>query len=216
MIDRKHLFIFAAATLIFACSEAADDDKTTTTTTTSSGMGGSSTTSSGMGGSSTTGSGMGGGSAGGLNGVVINEISAAGDDYIELYNPGDSDVELGDLKVADDDMGKPKAMDAVTIPMGTKIKAKGYYFILADVKDAKPGEQMMCSPGPSPCIHASWGLSKGKGDKVYILDASDKELASEAYPPNAVPDGQTWGRLPNGSGSFKANKPTPGKENAAP
>jgi hypothetical protein len=33
---------------------------------------------------------------------------------------------------------------------------------------------------------------------------------------NAVVDGQTWGRLPDLTGSFGANKPTPGAANQAP
>lgn len=41
-------------------------------------------------------------------------------------------------------------------------------------------------------------------------------LTMVEYPINAVPDGQTWGHLPDLTGDFAVNKATPGEANAAP
>ncbi|MFT3776513.1 MAG: hypothetical protein QM820_65060 [Minicystis sp.] len=46
--------------------------------------------------------------------------------------------------------------------------------------------------------------------------SKDKAVDEVKYPADAVPGGQTWGRLPDGTGSFGPNKPTPGAANAGP
>jgi hypothetical protein len=213
--------------LLLGCSESTTDDSSTGGTSTSS-DGGTSTTSSSDGGSgASTASGAAGGSgaatsasgaAGGSGSttLIINEISAVGDDYIEIYNPSSAAVDAGGLKIADSDSpGVPKIAGAITLPAGTTVAPGAYLFILADVMDAMPGSQTMCDPGPSPCFHAPWGLSKD-GEEVFILSASDAILATEAFPATGVAMGETWGRLPNATGAFAVNAPTPGEPNEAP
>lgn len=186
---------------------------------TTEGSGGSSLTSSsgqGSGSSGSTGSGVGGGAAG-IGGLVVNEISAvSSEDWVELFNAGDAPVDLTGLRVADEDKpGAPKLADAITFTKDTTLAPGAYLFILAGQASPAPGPQSKCDPGASPCFHAVFGLNKD-GDTLFVVGAGDEILIEAVYPPDAVPAGQTWGRLPNGTGTFAGNKPTPSAENKAP
>jgi hypothetical protein len=82
---------------------------------------------------------------------------------------------------------------------------------------AAPGPQTTCLPGgPDTCFHATWAISAKDGERVYLVSPDDEVLADADYPPNAVPLGQTWGRLPDGTGAFAPNAPTPGAANQGP
>jgi hypothetical protein len=80
------------------------------------------------------------------------------------------------------------------------------------------GPHVMClaSGGPTTCFYASWKVSASNGETVHLLDPKDAPVDEVLYPMDAVPSGQTWGRLPDATGSFAANEPTPGATNAAP
>lgn len=60
--------------------------------------------------------------------------------------------------------------------------------------------------GPSPCFHAAWAISPSRGETVSVVDATGRVVAQGLYPANAVPSGQSWGRLANGAGDFAANQ----------
>jgi len=222
---RTTLWILASAlgALTFACPEAKEDEQTTSsssgtggnTSTSSSSSSGTTSTGTGGGGGSSTSSGSGGAS---IDGLVINEIDAS-DEWVELYNAGASTVDLGGLKIADyDDATQgPKVDEAMQFPSGTTLAAGEYLFVIGDITDPQPGPQTAnCDPGPTPCYHVAWKISGSGGDTIYILDEADVGALHQEYPPDAVADGQTYGRLPNGTGSFAACAPTPGAENAAP
>lgn len=155
-----------------------------------------------------------------LGDVVINEISAT-EDFIELFNTGAAAFDLGGKTLADLDdttMG-PKLDEAISFPAGTSIAPGGYLFILAK-QDAvvMPGEQMPqteCAPGVAPCFYAPFGLSDGDGDAIFLLDGMTT-IARGDYPAAAAPEGQTWCRLPDGTGAFSVCASTPGAANAAP
>jgi hypothetical protein len=144
---------------------------------------------------------------------VINEISASGDDFVELFNAGTMPASTDGLSVADDDAGAPKTDEKVDIS-GLMVMPGEYVFILAGLDAmAMPGLQTDCGPGPMPCFQAAFGISSGSGDVIYLLDQNDAVLVSQAIPAMAVGDGQTYSRLPNGTGDFGAGAPTPGAEN---
>ncbi len=198
---------------------------TSSTTTGSAATSGSSSTSSGGGGATSTGTGQGGattassGSAGGEPEglLVINELSADGDDWIELFNAGEGDLDLSGLRIADQETpGVPKLADAMTIPDGTTLEAGAYLFILGDQDPPADGFTDVCEPGPAPCLQAGFGLSQGNGDEVFVVDTGDAVLVSVVYPADAAVEGESWGRLPNGSGEFAVAGPTPGAESEAP
>lgn len=149
-------------------------------------------------------------------GVVINEVNAQGDDWIELYNAGASSVDLSNHAIADsDDMGAPRADRALRLPAGTMLAPRTYLFVRADVADATEGPQTACAPGPSPCFHIDWGISASNGETVFLLDGDDRVLDRAVYAANAAPEGRSLGRVPDGTGALVAAQPTPGAANRA-
>ena len=154
--------------------------------------------------------------------LVINEIRAVGDDWIELKNVGSAPVDLGGLVLADTDTtvdgGAPRPSDGVRFPAGTSLTPGQYLLVVADLADAGAGPQMTClgDAGPMTCFHAGFGISASRGERIYLLQSGGAVVATADYPANAVPDGRTWGRLPDGTGGFAACAPTPGSANTAP
>ncbi len=155
---------------------------------------------------------------GGSANLVINEISAAGDEWVELYNAGTAPFDLSFLRVADSESdGGPRASRAMRFPAGTMLSPGQYVLVLANQSDAGVGPQTRClDGGPSTCFHATWSISASRGETVWVLSSTGDVTLQELYPMNAAADGQTWGRLPNGTGAFAVNRPTPGALNAAP
>jgi len=151
--------------------------------------------------------------------VVINEIFATGDEWIELVNVGDAVLDLEGYGVADQlDDGTPKLMDAVRFEAGTKLSPGEYLLIVTNVKSPSSGVQTDClaKGGPPTCYQAVFGISASNGDKIFFLSPKDDILEEAPYPINAVADGQSYGRLPNGIGMFAACAPTPGEANTGP
>jgi lamin tail-like protein len=175
----------------------------------------SGSSSSGQGGAGGSSSSSGGGGSGTAQ-VVVNEIAAAGDDWIELFNAGDAVADLAGYAVADEvSPGMPKVGEAVRFEAGTMLDPGAYLLIVADNQAPMPGPQTTCLPngGPSSCYQAGWAISSGNGDVIYLLSPSDEIISSNPYPGNAAEAGQTWGRLPNGVGEFALSAPTPGAAN---
>ncbi len=211
-MHRIALVSWVLSVVALGCSEAKSTD--------GSGGGGTGTTDASTG--ATGGAGQGGGgatsstSSGGSGALVVNEVSAV-DDWVELYNAGAEVVDLGGVMLADQDTpGVPKTAEGITFPDGTTLGPGAYLFVLAK-QTVDPGEQApqtACAPGSSPCFYAPFGLSDGNGDAVFLLDGSDV-LDTAEYPAGAVGAGETWCRLPNGTGAFEACAATPSAENAA-
>jgi hypothetical protein len=149
---------------------------------------------------------------------VINEISAAGDEWVELFNAGAGPVDLSDVQLADSETdGGARLSRAMRFPRGTMLSPGQYVLVLANQSDAGAGPQTLClDGGPITCFHAGWSLSASRGETVWVLSPTGAVSASELYPMNATTTGATWGRLPNGTGAFAVNRPTPGASNAAP
>jgi len=152
----------------------------------------------------------------GTGDVVVNEIDA-NVDWVELYNKGDGPFDLGGLALADSDgAGGPKLDEAIIFPAGTTIAAGASLFILGKQDEiVSPGEQepqTECAPGTSPCFFAPWGLSDGDGDEIFLLDG-DRLVSSSAYPAAVAAKGETWCRVPDGTGEFEVCTPTPGAAN---
>jgi hypothetical protein len=66
-----------------------------------------------------------------LAALKLNEVESSGDtvngDWVELYNPGNSSVDLSGLVVSDN-----KDTSKLVVPAGTKIPAKGYQTIVTE------------------------------------------------------------------------------------
>lgn len=131
--------------------------------------------------------------------LVINEVASNnGDpnpDWLEIYNPGDAEVDISGFGVYD----KPAAIYA--IPAGTKIAAKGYFVIVCDVALA----------GTDPTKYAAFGLSSG-GESAFLVDTKAAIIDQVDFP--ALPLGVSYARIPDGGKTFSNANPTKGAANS--
>lgn len=151
--------------------------------------------------------------------VVINEIRAEGEDWIELVNVGTATADLSGWGVSDSDGdGDARVAMAARFPAGTTLAPAAYLLLVVDQSDAGTGPQMRCvtSGGPATCFHGSFGISASNGESVHLIDPSGRVIESANYPMNAAMTGESWGRLPNGVGAFARNRLTPGEANRGP
>jgi len=148
--------------------------------------------------------------------LVVNEIHAIGDDWVEIFNAGAAPVSLTHLRLADSDsMGLPDQGAAVDLDPAGSLDPGAYLVVLANLGgSANSGVQTDCSPLDVPrCLEASFGISDSRGDVLFLIDSSDTVLSRVDYPPNTTDATQTYGRLPDGTGPFLVTVPTPGAAN---
>ena len=141
--------------------------------------------------------------------IVINELMSANqsticdpqgehEDWIELLNVSDEEVDLSGMYLSDRERNPRKW----AFPKGTAIAPGDYLIVWADEDgEAKPG------------LHANFKLSSD-GEVVMLIDTDERG--------NALLDSVTFGkqepdaalgRLPNGKGAFRALQATPGGTN---
>ncbi len=138
------------------------------------------------------------------NYLVVNEFMASNEttvpdsdgeyeDWIELYNNSDEDINLNGYFLSDD--GNEIAQ---WVFPDTSIAANEYLIIWADKDEDQQG------------LHASFKLSSS-GETIYLSD-SDTTIVDEISYTDQTTDIST-GRYPNGTGSFIQMDPTFGAEN---
>jgi hypothetical protein len=150
---------------------------------------------------------------------VINEVSATGAEWVELFNAGSAPMDLGGYAVADaDDEGGPRLDRAMRFPDGTQLDVAAYILVVGKFDSPGEGPQTECleEGGPETCFQVSWGISAANGDHLYLLSPEDAIEDDAEYPPAAAGEGETWGRMPNGTGGFTRTQPTPGGANVGP
>ena len=131
-------------------------------------------------------------SASPVSGLVINEVESNGEttDWIELYNPTGSAVNMSGAILADND-------NSHAFPLSGTIAAGGYA-----VFDVSVGT-------------GNFGL--GAPDAARLFDGATTAAALVDSTSWTAHAGTTWGRLPNGSGSFGVTgASTRGAANVAP
>ena len=118
-------------------------------------------------------------------GVVVNEVLAHTDapqsDSIELLNTTDASINVGGWYLSDDSDDLFKYQ----IPVGTEIAAGGY--LVFDESDFN-----VSSTG--------FALSGSEGDQVYLSVDAGVVLLQDAVEFDATFNGESLGRLPDGSG----------------
>ncbi len=139
--------------------------------------------------------------------LVINEVMARNlntvedengktPDWIEIYNPGPQDVDMGGMYLTDD----PAFPNQSEIPAGAVVPAGGYLLFWAD--------------GAATGLHLNFSLS-GEGEAVALFDRLDRgagRIDAAFFPPQSFDE--SWGRFPNGSATWAAlDTPTPGALN---
>lgn len=145
--------------------------------------------------------------------IAINEVQGKGDDWVELVNTGAQAVSLGGLQLADmAPNGCPKMEEALLFPTTASL-APGGRLLVVGKKDPKPGEQTDClANSTTPCWHMAFKVSASAGDAIFLISGG-KVVTAAAVPANALTDTASWGRLPDGTGTFTNLAPTPGGPN---
>lgn len=140
--------------------------------------------------------------AAGSSSVVINELFPHGTtemapDYAELYNKGTTAVDLTGYKVRDSQLAH-----LIKIPDGTTIAPDGYVVLnLWDPSDAA---------APSGIV-IGFQLA-AKGDEFHLVGPDGKDVDATLFDATLAST-KSWGRLPNGVGSFVAVTPSKGAKN---
>jgi hypothetical protein len=127
--------------------------------------------------------------------LAFNEIDVHGRDWVEIVNLTDAALDLSGWFLADD------ADDATTryaLPAGTVLEP-GVFLVVKSEKD----------DGTSPGF--AFGL-KG-GDTLYLLDAAGTIVLRQ--PIGSPSADHTWGRVPDGTGTWAETTPTQGATNQA-
>lgn len=137
--------------------------------------------------------------------LVISEFSASGnhshsdehgefDDWIEIYNPNDVEVDLGGLYLSDSLGELDKYRIPTSHPDSTRIGPKSYLVLWAD---GQPEQGI---------LHLDFRLS-GRGEALCLTDMDGHQLLdSLSYPEQH--SHFTYGRLPD-SGQWSFLRPTP-------
>ncbi len=126
-------------------------------------------------------------------GLVINEVAAKGDplDWFELYNSGDSDIDLSGLVVADD---LTNAAKRVAFPSGLAIA---------------PGEYLQVEVDSD-----NWaGFKLGSDEELGVWTSEGVLVDSVDWDAGDAGEGESYSRLPDGTGEYHSVVPTPGYEN---
>lgn len=138
--------------------------------------------------------------------VVINEFLASNsstqadqngeyDDWIELYNNTPNTIDLSGYYLSDNG-GNPTKW---TFPNGTFIEANDYLIVWADKDTTQAG------------LHANFKLS-ADGEALYLSNSSGSLIDEIVFPVQTTD--QTYGRYPNGTGTFTFMTSTFNAENS--
>jgi hypothetical protein len=120
--------------------------------------------------------------------MAVNSITAADqdgeyDDWIELYNLTENEIDLSGFYLTD----SKKNLTKWKFPEGTSITAKGYLIVWAD------GDTMQVG------LHTNYKLSS-LGERVIILSPEVEVLDKVEF--GAQSSELAYARVPNGTGEF--------------
>ncbi len=132
--------------------------------------------------------------------VVINEFMASNDftvadqdgefdDWIELFNTTNADIDLTGFFLSDN----PENLDKYDIPDGTIIPANGYLIIWADEDGMQQG------------FHANFRIS-ADGEELFLLNSDTIIIDEITFGPQQTDI--SFARIPNGMGDFAFRTPT--------
>lgn len=138
--------------------------------------------------------------------LMINELQAANkdtitdehgdaDDWIEIYNSGNQEVDLKGFAISDS--GKKQTIGGTLL-----VEAGGFVLLWAD-------------DSPSQGVsHLGFKLSASAGDSVTLADGAGKVIDTISFGP--TPDHESYARHPDGTGPFVwCQSPTPGASNGS-
>jgi hypothetical protein len=138
--------------------------------------------------------------------IVINEILSKNtqygsdedgefDDWIELYNLANKDIDISGFYLTD----SKKQPTKWKFPSGTVISKNGFLIIWAD------GDSTHVSG-----MHTNYKLSSD-GENVVLLSESQEVIDLVEFPATVLE--KSWARKPNGTGKFEWSVPSFAKNN---
>ena len=138
--------------------------------------------------------------------ILINEFMASNDttiadqngeydDWVELFNPSNSIVDLSGKKLTDN----PDALAKWSFPSGTTIAPGGHLLIWCDKDEEQSG------------LHTNFKLSAG--GEFLALVASDGVTVIDSMSFGEQTTDISFGRYPDGSSDMMFMQPTPGESN---
>jgi hypothetical protein len=156
--------------------------------------------------------------------VAFNEVSAAGNEWLELYNTGSGEFDLSNYAIADSDetTGEARTGKAMRFPAGTKLPRAGFVLVLLGKDNTTPGPYTAdaCLPGvAASCFYAKFSISQARGEAVHLLAPDDTSVLKVIYPADL--DFEAGAelsacRIPDGTGEFTTCAQTPGADNVTP
>ena len=128
--------------------------------------------------------------------VVLNEVNCEGTDWVELVNTSGSPADVSGWLLTDDplDANPLRADHRYLFPAATTLPPGGR-FVVEKVVGGFP-----------------FGISCG-GDTIRLSDGAAGSLIDEFVVPPLAAAGDTWGRFPDGTGSWVETAPTKGTIN---
>ncbi|MEJ6808324.1 MAG: CotH kinase family protein [Saprospiraceae bacterium] len=124
---------------------------------------------------------------------TIKDPAGETDDWIELYNNTDADIDLSNAFLSDNSDNLEKWQ----FPVGTTIRANDYLIIWADKDEDQEG------------LHADFKLNRD-GDFIMLTEGTDViDSLTFGFQENNL----TYSRIPNGTGDYLIKDPTFGYNN---
>ncbi|CAM4084797.1 lamin tail domain-containing protein [Helcobacillus massiliensis] len=140
--------------------------------------------------------------------MAINEIDSAPADWVEFVNPGDEPLDISGYEIRDNsDDHRWRFPDGTVIQPGQHL-----------VVDAKSdGLVFNDQTGAYDAGTFETAIGIGSGDSIRLFDTTGKEIDSFSWQGHAAIDGDeaaaTFGRSPDGVGTFALTEATPGEAN---
>jgi len=130
------------------------------------------------------------------NDAVLADESGEFDDWFELYNSGEQELDLGGWSLS----GGPRSDEEPwVVPSGVSVPALGFLVIWAD-DDPEQGD-----------LHTDFKLSKS-GETLILYQPSGEQADRVEFPEQETD--RSWGRVPDGSGDWQQlSDPSPAQVN---
>jgi len=129
-----------------------------------------------------------------VNSTYVTDQNGQYDDWIELYNNQDENIDLSGYFLSDSKSNPTKW----SFPDATVIAGKSYLIIWADGDTLQQG------------LHTNYKLSS-EGETVLLSDPELLKIDQVEYEANILQ--QSYARIPNGTGEFVWNEPSFNAEN---
>lgn len=117
----------------------------------------------------------------------------SGDEFIEIYNYGETDLDISGWEIRDGSVMK--------IPSGTVLGQGEFIYFISGDKEGLHGNGWS----------GSWPSLTNSGDEIGLYDSDGFLVDDFVYTSSTA--GSSWSRLPDGKGGIGETDPTPGYSN---